>query len=65
LEESIESPPLTARTRYWLARALLQRDDRGDRERAAVELGRSIQTAERLGMKGLALAGRELSEPGG
>ena len=27
LEESVESPPLTARTRYWLARALLQRND--------------------------------------
>ena len=32
LEESVESPPFTARTRYWLARALLQRDGRGDRD---------------------------------
>ena len=65
LEESVESPPFTARTRYWLARALLQRDGPGDRERAADELDRSIETAERLGMAGLALAGRELAEPGG
>ena len=65
LEDSVESPPFTARTRYWLARALLQRADRGDRERAADELGRSIRTADGLGMKGLALAGRGLAEPGG
>ena len=64
LEESVESPPFTARTRYWLARALLQRGDRGDRERAAAELVRSIETAERLGMQGLALAGRELAGGG-
>jgi class 3 adenylate cyclase/tetratricopeptide (TPR) repeat protein len=61
LEESIESPVLTARTRYWLARALLQRDERGDRERAAAELGRSIRTADLLGMAGIARAGRELA----
>jgi hypothetical protein len=65
LEESVESPPFTARTRYWLARALLQRNDRGDRERAEDELGRSIRTADGLGMKGLALAGRALAEPRG
>jgi tetratricopeptide (TPR) repeat protein len=65
LEESVKSPPFTARTRYWLARALLQRHDRGDRERATDELDRSIETAERLGMKGLALAGRALAEPEG
>jgi hypothetical protein len=61
LEESIESPVLTARTRYWLARALLQRDERGDRERAAAELGHSIRTADLLGMAGIARAGRELA----
>ena len=44
--------------------ALLQRDDRGDRARLAVELDRSIQTAERLGMPALpAAAGRALAEP--
>src|SRR5439155_13528687 len=62
LEESIASPPLTARTRYWLASALLQRDKRGDREHAADELARSIRTADRLGMAGLVRAGRELAE---
>jgi class 3 adenylate cyclase/tetratricopeptide (TPR) repeat protein len=61
LEESVESPPLTARTRYWLARALMQRDIPGDRERAAAELNCSIQTAERLGMEGLASSGRKLA----
>ena len=61
LEESIESPVLTARTRYWLARALLQRDERGDHERAAAELDRSIRTADLLGMAGIARAGRELA----
>jgi hypothetical protein len=65
LEESIESPPLTARTRYWLARALLQRESPGDSEHAAVELDHSIRTADRLGMAGLARAGRELVQPGG
>ena len=61
LEESVESPPFTARTRYWLARALLQRDDRGDRERAADELDRSIETAERLGMAAIARAAQTLA----
>ena len=61
LEESIESPTLAVRTRYWLARALRQRDGRGDRERAADELDRSIRTADRLGMAGIARAGRELA----
>jgi hypothetical protein len=65
LEESVESPPLTARTRYWLARALLERDGSGDRDRATVELGRSIATAEQLGMAGLAATGRGLAEAAG
>ena len=69
LEESIESPPLTARTRYWLARALLQaRRALATASARPIELDRSIETAERLGMTGLALAGRELAnahdEPG-
>jgi hypothetical protein len=61
LEESIEAPPLAARTRYWLALALLHRDGPGDRERATAELHRSIETTERLGMAGLARAARELA----
>jgi tetratricopeptide (TPR) repeat protein len=60
LEESVGSPTFTARTRYWLARALLRRDGPGDREHATAELNRSIQTAERLGMSALVIAGREL-----
>ena len=63
LEESVDAPTLTARTRYWLARALRQRDGPGDGERADVELARSIETAEGLGMAGLFLAGRELANP--
>ena len=54
--------PLVARTRYWLARALLQRISPGDHEQATIELDRSIETAERLGMRTLALAGRELAD---
>jgi hypothetical protein len=64
LEESVESPTLTARTRYWLARALLERGSAEDRERAAVELDRTTKTADQLGMAGLARAGRELAERG-
>jgi hypothetical protein len=65
LEDSVGSPPLTARTRYWLARALRQRDDDGDAERAAAELARARETAEGLGMSGLALAARQFtSRPG-
>jgi tetratricopeptide (TPR) repeat protein len=63
LEESIDSPTLTARTRYWLARALRQRGRAGDGELAAIELGRAIEAADRIGMAGLARAGRELVEP--
>jgi hypothetical protein len=65
LEESVQSPPLAARTRYWLARALRERDGPGDGERAELELGRSIETADRLGMVGLTLAGRQLAERAG
>ena len=61
LEESMDAPTLTARTRYWLARALRRRDSPGDRDRATGELARSIETAERLGMAGLALAGQAIA----
>ena len=46
LEESVGSPTFTARTRYWLARALLRRDGPGDRERAGREIDRSMETAD-------------------
>jgi tetratricopeptide (TPR) repeat protein len=61
LEGSLDSPPLTARTRYWLGRALVGRDGPGDRQRAADETRRSIQAAERLGMAALAVAGCDLA----
>jgi hypothetical protein len=65
LEESVGSPPCTARTGHWLARALLRRDGRGDRARAANELARSIRTADGVGMAGLAAANRALTETAG
>lgn len=60
LEESIQAPALTARTRYWLAHALLARDEPGDGERAADELRRSIRIADDLGMAGLLRDGEQL-----
>lgn len=56
LEEKVEGPPLVARSRYWLGRALLARDGPGDTARAGDELRRSLGEAERMGMKGLAAA---------
>ena len=64
LEEAIECSDLHRPNPVLACSALLQRDDRGDRERATVELGRSIETAEQLGMRGLALAGRRFTEHG-
>jgi hypothetical protein len=58
LEESIQSPTFTARTRYWLALALRRRGGPGDDERAEASLRRSIADAEALGMASLARAGR-------
>ena len=62
LEESVESPPLIARTRYWLARALQNATVLAIASGRPIELDRSIETAERLGMSALALAGRELAD---
>ena len=64
LEESVGSPTFTARTRYWLARALLQRDEPGDRERAGGEIDRSMETAARIGMSALVIADRDLAGAG-
>ena len=61
LEESVESPTFTARTRYWLAHALLRRDGPGDRERAGREIDRSMEPAAQLGMSALLAAGRDLA----
>ena len=61
LEESVRSPTFTARTRYWLARALLARDGPGDREQATDEIDRSMETAARMGMSALVIADRDLA----
>jgi class 3 adenylate cyclase/tetratricopeptide (TPR) repeat protein len=61
LEESVGSPTFTARTRYWLARALLQRDGPSDRDRASREIARSLETAARIGMSALVIADRDLA----
>jgi hypothetical protein len=60
LEQSIKAPPLVARSRYWLARALLPRGRAGDAERAGDELTASIATSDELGMVQLADEGRAL-----
>ena len=54
LEHSAGFPPLAARTRYWHARALLERDANGDRDRARGLLDDVINVTERLGMSLLA-----------
>jgi tetratricopeptide (TPR) repeat protein len=50
LEHSANFPPLVARTQYWHARTLLERDASGDRERAAALLSGTIEIAAQLGM---------------
>ena len=54
LERSAGFPPLAARTRYWHARALLERDATGDRDTARALLDDVINVTERLGMALLA-----------
>lgn len=50
LERSAGFPPLVARTQYWHARTLLDRDAPGDRERARALLNDVIDVTDRLGM---------------
>ena len=50
LERSAGFPPLVARTQYWHARTLLDRDAPGDRERARALLDDVIDVTDRLGM---------------
>lgn len=50
LEERIQSPPHLARTRYWYARTLVERDQVGDRQRAGDLLDASLKVAKELGM---------------
>lgn len=59
LEQGLRSPPLAARTSYWYGRMLLCR---GDTASARPLLRSSLQTADRLGMLGLAADARTLLE---
>ena len=54
LERAAGFPPLAARTSYWHARALLERDAKRDRDTARAMLDDVISTTERLGMSVLA-----------
>ncbi len=51
LERAAGFPPLVARTEYWHARALLERDAPGDRARAATLLDGVVEVAGGLGME--------------
>ncbi|MDQ4134164.1 MAG: AAA family ATPase, partial [Actinomycetota bacterium] len=64
LEDRFRAPPLMARTRYWHARLLLQRDEPGDRARAVELLALALETAETLGMAGLAADAKALAASG-
>ena len=61
LERSQDFPPLVARTAYWQACTLLERDCPGDHDRAAALLRETIETAEQLGMSLLAARARAAS----
>jgi class 3 adenylate cyclase/tetratricopeptide (TPR) repeat protein len=61
LERRAGFPPLHARTGYWHARTLLERDGPGDREQAAALLDETIEIAERLGMRLLHQQAKDLS----
>jgi tetratricopeptide (TPR) repeat protein len=50
LERSAGFPPLAARTQYWHARTLLERDAPGDRPRARMLLDDVVDSSGRLGM---------------
>jgi class 3 adenylate cyclase/tetratricopeptide (TPR) repeat protein len=50
LESRLGAPPFVARSRYWLARALLARGGAGDAARAHTELETCCRDAESLGM---------------
>jgi class 3 adenylate cyclase/tetratricopeptide (TPR) repeat protein len=53
LEEGFRADALVARSRYWLARALLARGAPGDTERADHELRTATEIAERRGLLGI------------
>jgi tetratricopeptide (TPR) repeat protein len=54
LESGLSSPPLLARTRFWYGRMLLLRARDRDVPEAKALLARALETAETLGMCGLA-----------
>jgi hypothetical protein len=54
LERAMGFPPLVARTSYWHARTLLDRDRPGDLDRATALLAEVIEIADQLGMSLLA-----------
>ena len=62
LERQAGFPPLYARTGYWHARALLERDGPGDVGHAAELLVESIEITDRLGMRLLHEQALELSK---
>jgi tetratricopeptide (TPR) repeat protein len=50
MERAAGFPPLLARTQYWHARTLLERDAPGDRERAGALLDEAVAITAQLGM---------------
>jgi hypothetical protein len=51
LEHASGFPPLEARTLYWHGRLLLERNSRGDRDRAADLLAMVTEVTEAIGMR--------------
>ncbi|MBV9195805.1 MAG: hypothetical protein JO168_16825, partial [Solirubrobacterales bacterium] len=60
VEQRLKAPPLTARTRYWCARALRARRAPTDEEHASTLLEGALATSHQLGMSGLATDAQEL-----
>ena len=61
VEEGLRSPPLVARTQYWYGRRLLERGNTGSGLKLVAA---ARETAERLGMAGLAADARALCGAG-
>jgi DNA-binding SARP family transcriptional activator len=60
LEERMKARPLAARTRYWYARALLERGGPADHDHASRLLQDALAIAEQLGMAPLATDSKAL-----
>jgi hypothetical protein len=63
LEGGVRSEPLVARTRHWYGRMLLDSGRPEDATRARMMLAASLDSADALGMAGLARATRALLDP--